>query len=128
MKNWRPIRNERGVALPMAMIAMGILTTLMVLFAVLGTSEPQIAGNHMASIQARALAESGLERALWALTQGEAATPPGGALVSSGPPNYTIALAPPYDGATFILVSSIGGFKVKVDSGEVKITPRRVFR
>jgi hypothetical protein len=117
MKNWRPGRDERGVALPMAMITMGILTSLMVVFAVLGTSEPQIAGNHMASIQARALAESGLERALWALTQGEVATPPGGALVNSGPPNYTIALAPPYDGATFVVVSSIGGFKVKVDSG-----------
>src|SRR5436189_2767913 len=42
--------------------------------------------------QARALAESGLERALWALTAGENPTPPGGALVSSGPPNYTIAM------------------------------------
>src|SRR2546428_11995215 len=50
---------------------MAILTSLMIAFAVLATSESQIAGNQMASAQARALAESGVERALWALTTGE---------------------------------------------------------
>ena len=63
--------NERGVALPTAMIAMAILMSLIVVLMTLATSEPQIANNQVASAQARALAESGLERAIWALTMGE---------------------------------------------------------
>src|SRR5437879_9663601 len=93
------IKNEQGIAFPMAMIVMAILSALMAAFAVLATSEPQIAANHMGSTQARALAESGLERALWALTAGENPTPPSGALVSSGSPNYTIAMVAPYAGS-----------------------------
>src|SRR5438445_12839069 len=100
------ITNEQGIAFPMAMIVMAILSALMAAFAVLATSEPQIAANHMGSTQARALAESGLERALWALTAGENPTPPSGALVSSGSPNYTIAMVAPYDGS---LEGSVGG-------------------
>jgi hypothetical protein len=117
MKNWTPITDERGIAFPMAMIVLLILTALMAAFALLATSEPQIAANHRASAQARSLAESGLERALWALTQGEASPAPSGALVNSGPPKYTIAVVPPYDGSTFVAVSSIGGFKVTIANG-----------
>jgi hypothetical protein len=110
------IKNEQGIAFPMAMIVMAILSALMAAFAVLATSEPQIAANHMGSTQARALAESGLERALWALTAGENPTPPGGALVSSGPPNYTIAMVAPYDGSQEVSVGA-GSFKVNVADG-----------
>src|SRR5207244_12647137 len=115
MKTPKPIQDERGIAFPMAMIVMVILTSLMIAFAVLTTSESQIASSQMASAQARALAESGLERALWAMTTGEASTPPSGSLVNSGPPNYTITLVPPYDGSMFVAVndpvlgSPIGG-------------------
>src|SRR3989441_5362334 len=109
-----PITDERGIAFPMAMIVLTVLMALMAAFAFLATSEPQIAANHMASVQARSLAESGLERALWALTQGEASPAPAGTLVNSGPPNYTLAIPPPYDGSTFVSVSSAGGFKVTV--------------
>ncbi|PYM44883.1 MAG: hypothetical protein DME14_21530, partial [Candidatus Rokuibacteriota bacterium] len=114
MKTRIPITDERGIAFPMAMIVLTVLMALMAAFAFLATSEPQIAANHMASVQARSLAESGLERALWALTQGEASPAPAGTLVNSGPPNYTLAIAPPYDGSTFVSVSSAGGFKVTV--------------
>jgi len=76
----------------MALIVMAILTALMTAFAVLATSEPQIASNQVASAQARTLAESGVERAVWALTVGESAVPPAGALVSCGPPAYTFAV------------------------------------
>src|SRR5439155_12210631 len=110
------IKNEQGIAFPMAMIVMAILSALMAAFAMLATSEPQIASNHMAGTQARALAESGLERALWALTQGENATPPSGSLVSSGPPNYTIAMVAPYDGSQEVSVGA-GSFKVSVADG-----------
>src|SRR5207247_9953972 len=84
--------------------------------AVHDTSEPQIAANHMRSTQPLALAESGLERALWAPTAGENPTPPGGALVSSGPPNYTIAMVAPYDGSQEVSVGA-GSFKVNVADG-----------
>src|ERR687887_2677854 len=114
MKTRRPITHEAGIAFPMAMIVMAILVALMAAFAVLARSEPQMAANHMASVQARSLAESGLERALWALTQGEASPAPSGTLVNSGPPNYTIAIVPPYDGSTFVGVSSVGGYGVTV--------------
>jgi len=110
------IRNERGIALPMALIVMAILTALMAAFAVLATSEPQIASNQVASAQARSLAESGVERAVWALTVGESAVPPAGALVSSGPPAYTFAVLAPYDGSQEISVG-VGTFKVTVADG-----------
>src|SRR5213595_3699203 len=64
MKTRIPITDERGIAFPMAMIVLTVLMALMAAFAFLATSEPQIAANHMASVQARSLAESGLERAL----------------------------------------------------------------
>src|SRR5438128_10929069 len=101
MKTPKPIQDERGIAFPMAMIVMVILTSLMIAFAVLTTSESQIASSQMASAQARALAESGVERALWAMTKGEASSPPSGSVVNSGPPNYTIPLVPRYDAPIF---------------------------
>ena len=74
--------NERGIAMPMALIVLMILTALMAAFAVLATSEPQIAANQEASAQARALAESGVSRVLWALNAGQQSPPPAsGALV-----------------------------------------------
>ena len=116
MKTRNPVRDEQGIAFPMALIVMAILGALMAAFAVLATSEPQIASNQMHSVQARALAESGVERALWALTQGEASTPPSGALVNSGPPNYTVTMVAPYDGSQEV-TQGVGSFKVTVTSG-----------
>src|SRR3989441_9557299 len=119
MKSPGPIQDERGIALPMAMIVMAILTSLMIAFAVLVTSELQIAGNQMASAQARALAESGLERALWALTTGESSPATGGVLFldpSYNPPPSSVW--PLYDGSRVIagnepvLGSPVGGFKI----------------
>ncbi len=48
-------RTEQGIALPMALIALAILASLMVAFAVLSGSEPVIASNHSLSAQARAI-------------------------------------------------------------------------
>ena len=61
------LRDERGVALPMALLALLILSTLVISFSLLATSEPLIATNQKMVAQARAVAESGLERAIWAL-------------------------------------------------------------
>ncbi|MBI2160435.1 MAG: pilus assembly PilX N-terminal domain-containing protein [Candidatus Rokubacteria bacterium] len=119
MKTGKPVNDEQGVAFPMAMIVMAILSALMAAFAVLATSEPQIASNHMASTQARALAETGVERALWALSAGMRATPPSGALTTDATTGNLIpsSVTPFYDGSTFVSVRSVGGFKVTVADG-----------
>jgi hypothetical protein len=103
---------QRGVALPAAVVALMLLTTLLISFAVLSKSEPTIAANHALTAQARALAEGGVERAVWALTSATAA---GGI---PDPLAGTIA-TPPYDGSTFVALGSAGGFFLTVTSGTV---------
>jgi Tfp pilus assembly protein PilX len=71
MKIQTVLRNEQGIALVMALIVMVTLAALIGVLAILATSEPQIADNQLPSAQARALAESGLQRALWALSTGQ---------------------------------------------------------
>jgi hypothetical protein len=102
--------DQRGVALPAALIALVLLTTLLIAFTVLSKSEPTIAANHALTAQARTLAEGGLERVVWALTNSAAS---GGI---SDPMMGTIATAP-YDGSTFLGLGSAGGFFVTVTSG-----------
>jgi Tfp pilus assembly protein PilX len=58
--------NERGVALPLAMILLMVLTLLTITFMSLGAVEPQISRNLSDGARARQLAESGVE---WGLTQ-----------------------------------------------------------
>jgi Tfp pilus assembly protein PilX len=60
------VGNERGVALPLAMILLMVLTLLTITFMSLGTVEPQISRNLSDGARARQLAESGVE---WAITQ-----------------------------------------------------------
>src|SRR5712692_7059791 len=117
MKTPKPLKDERGIAFPMAMIVMVILTSLMIAFAVLATSESQIASSQMASAQARALAESGVERALWALTTGESNPGANGALVLDAGYLLPNPMPPAYLGSFVavndpVLGSQIGGFKV----------------
>lgn len=63
VSNW--IRDERGVALPLAMILLMVLTLLTITFMSLGAVEPQISKNLSDGARARQLAESGLE---WAMS------------------------------------------------------------
>ena len=60
--------DEQGVALPMALMSLALLSTLLLAFASLSLTEPLIAANHLRGTQARTLAESGVEYALWALS------------------------------------------------------------
>lgn len=62
---WNVMRNERGVALPLAMILLVVLTMLTITFMSLGSVEPQISRNLSDGARARQLAESGLE---WAMS------------------------------------------------------------
>ncbi len=59
------LRDERGVALPLAMILLMVLTLLTITFMSLGAVEPQISKNLSDGARARQLAESGLE---WAMS------------------------------------------------------------
>jgi Tfp pilus assembly protein PilX len=67
MSKWRRLLgNERGVALPLAMILLMVLTMLTITFMSLGAVEPQISRNLSDGARARQLAESGVE---WGFTQ-----------------------------------------------------------
>lgn len=112
--NVRTIReslgDERGIALPAALIALMILTSLMVAFVFLSQSEPVIAANQARVAQARTFAESGMERGIWALNPG-GGTPGGGGLAV---PAANVVAAAPYDGTTFIQLTTVGGFMLKI--------------
>src|SRR6185503_10559412 len=96
-----------GAALPLALIAMVMLTTLIVAFSVLATSEPMIANNQLTTAQARAIAESGVERALWVLNNSYAGN-------TSGLADTFPSTAPaPYDGNVSVNVD-LGGSVVGV--------------
>ncbi|MBI2218378.1 MAG: hypothetical protein HYU51_13885 [Candidatus Rokubacteria bacterium] len=96
-------RDERGMALPTAMIVLVILMALTFAFSSLATTEPSISRNHSMSAQARGYAESGVERAIWALNN------PGHASGIDTAPEL-------YDGTgnDFLAVSANGGFTVAV--------------
>jgi len=119
------LRDERGVALPMAMIVLVSITTLMLAFAVLSQTEPVIAHNQLRAGQARAHAEAGFERAVWALSQGE------GVLVPPGTPGpagslkspLLIPTPAPYNGTAFIPNGGTGGYVVAVTSPDPVASP-----
>lgn len=103
--------------MPLTLIALVILTALMIALAVLTQSEPVIAANQYRGAVARALAESAVERGVWALTAGSRTN--GGV----DPPSVGAGAGPPYDGATPITIGA-GGFTLKitgVSRSEVKI-------
>lgn len=106
------LRNQRGMALPMTMMVLTLILTLTLAFLVISSSEPVIAGNHMASVQARGMAESGVERALWALTMGDTTPTALGALITPLPDPVTV----PYNG-TYVSMGSTGGFAVTITNG-----------
>jgi hypothetical protein len=97
--------NERGIAVPMALMLLSVLTTLMLAFVSLTVTEPVIANNLLHSAQAQAMADAGVERALWALSTGAIPDPMAGNTAPA-----------PYDGAagSFLQVSTTGGFVVTV--------------
>src|SRR5205085_5427659 len=111
MRTFETVRNERGVALPTALITLVLLTTLMLAFAVLSQTEPVIAANQLRVSQARAQAESGFEYAVWALSAGNVAAPPAGTIANPMPSSPAPA---PFNGVTFTSIGDTGGFLVTV--------------
>jgi hypothetical protein len=94
-------RDERGVALPTAMIVLVILMALTFAFSSLATTEPSISRNHSMAAQARGYAESGVELAVWALNN-----PAHASGIETVPAMY--------DGDDFYQISPNGGFNVAV--------------
>lgn len=103
--------SQRGAVLPLAMLSLLVLSAVLIGLSVLTGQEPLVASNHVMMVQAQALAEAGLERALWALSSPQA--PEGVA--------WTAAAPAPYDGSQLIGVAtdvaSLGGFRLTI-SGE----------
>lgn len=107
---------QRGVALPVAMLSLLILSALMVAFSMMAASEPILANNQLQVAQARAIAESGVERAIWALNEGVSNPTNPNAL-----PSPLVTAGAPYDGSTTVPVmingTQAGVFTVAVTPG-----------
>jgi hypothetical protein len=109
----------------MAMMMLLLLTTLMLAFGVLAQTEPVIAGNQLRVAQARALAESGMERAVWALSEGVLNPGANGSIDNPMPGSVGVdpVTAPaPYAGNNF-MTSSTGGFVVTVQTMNPTLNP-----
>jgi hypothetical protein len=110
----RFLNNEQGVALPIAMLALIILSALIIGFSVLASTEPSIANNQLMVAQARSLSEAGIERAVWALNLGLTNPTDPNAI----PPSMAGTASAPYDGSQLLPVSiggtTVGGFFVTV--------------
>jgi len=108
------------VALPMALMSLALISTLLLAFASLSRTEPLIATNHLRSSQARTLAESGVEYALWALSN------PGHP--AGLPIPLPVPVAPPFDGGTFVALGITGGFTTTVANAADGDPQRRTVR
>lgn len=106
------IRCQRGVVLPMAFLTMLILSALIIAFSMMAASEPLLANNQLQVAQARAVAESGVEQAIWALNN------PGNA---NGIPNPLVTVPATYNGSAAVAVmmnsAQMGVFTVSVANG-----------
>ena len=94
------LRDERGIALPISLLALLILSTLVIAFALLAGLEPVIASNQKMVAQARAVAESGVERAIWALNNPTDA--------NGIPDPLPMTVPSPWDGSTGIPINVNG--------------------
>jgi hypothetical protein len=112
----RSWRDQRGVALPMALLSLALLTTLMLALAAMSKTEPLIAGNQLRVSQARAQAESGAEHAIWALSAGNVRVGEQLPLGTLANPLPSSPAAAPFDGSFFTVMGiwNTGGYTVRV--------------
>ena len=104
------LADQRGIALPMALLVLLILTGLTLAFLGLATTEPGIANNQMRTNQTLALAEAGIQNAIWALNN--PADPMGIPSLTAVPTRYNSPL-PHGSGGTYIAFGS-GGYTITV--------------
>ena len=117
-------RNERGVALPLALLTLVMLSGLLLAFLAMSVHEPQIAQNHVSSSRAFHIADAGIEHA-WAVLPSTDLTTMPLTLFSTqafGGGSYTVIITKP--GADYILTST-GTYKDSTQAVEmfVHMTP-----
>jgi hypothetical protein len=105
--------DEKGAALPLATMTLALLGSLLLGLSMMSATEPIIAANQLHTAQAQALAEAGIERALWALQQ---------APEQEGLPEPLPSPVPaPYNGSRLVPLSTggvaRGGFRLTVLPG-----------
>lgn len=105
--------DERGAALPLAVVTLVVLASLILGLSIMSATEPTIAVNQLLTAQARAMAEAGIDHALWALGHPEA---------PDGLPDPLPPVVPaPYDGSRLVTLRAggapVGGFRVAVLAG-----------
>ena len=103
----------QGIALPLALIVLMLLTSLSLAFLAMSTSEPVIATNLKRGEAALALAEAGIERAIWALSNPAAA----------GLTDLT-QIPAAYSGLTLFQIGQAGYSVALTGTGPVLITAR----
>lgn len=116
------MRCQRGIALPMALMTLLMLSALMIAFSMMAASEPMLANNQLQVAQARSVAESGIERAVWALNNRSDANGIPNTPGAANPMGAATAPAP-YDGSVAMPVmmngAQVGVFTVVVTQGAV---------
>jgi hypothetical protein len=98
---------------PLALVALLVLGSLLLELSAMSATEASIAANQLRAAQAAALAEAGLERAIWALAHPRA--------TEGLPDPLPTVIPPPYDGSILVPVSvegvAWGGFRLTVAPG-----------
>ena len=111
----RVICDERGVAVPLALIVLVVLSGLTAAFVAMGGMEPIISMAHKASNQAFPLAETGLERAMWALANPNSPRSfNDGVLTGGDPVANTIVLPAPYDGTQLVSLGNASAYTMQL--------------
>ena len=104
------LADQRGIALPLALVVLALLTSLTLAFLAMSSTEPVIAMNLKGGEEALALAEGGLERALWALANSGVAT--------YGLANPLPAQVPtPFNGQQLVVLGGSGAYTITVAAG-----------
>ncbi|HEV8643456.1 MAG TPA: pilus assembly PilX N-terminal domain-containing protein [Methylomirabilota bacterium] len=98
------LRDQRGMALPLAMMILVLLTSLVAAFVAMSATEPLITANLKAGDEALGLAEAGVERTIWGLDH--VGAPPAGA-------SRDIPAPAPYN-ATQLIALGRGGYTMNV--------------
>lgn len=102
---------KRGIAFSTVLFLVLSMTALAVAFSVRKSTEPTVAATRADISQLRALAESGVERAAWALNNPTAGS-------GLGIPAAQVPARSPFDGSRFfVLDERRGGFTVQVAAG-----------
>jgi hypothetical protein len=108
---FQSLASQRGVALPLAIVSLVILTAMMITFALLAGTEPTIAANQQHTAQALRLADSGLQLAIWGLNN---STDPSRGINLSAMAQNGVPPTGTYDGSTYTAQGGTGGFTVQV--------------